>query len=115
MGPFLQCSELFAENKSTGNGKTDNNEIQKAYHTRRDSFLLEKESYRTFRSGGCRDEFSYTLYRSGYKGVLNYVRKLSENHRNYKEEGGYWDGSIYIQGYSYRETGYTDQKTAYRE
>ena len=31
------------------------------------------------------------------------------------EEGGYWDGSIYIQGYSYRETGYTDQKTAYRE
>ena len=43
MGPFLQCSELFAENKSTGNGKTDNNEIQKAYHTRRDSFLLEKK------------------------------------------------------------------------
>ena len=112
MGPFLQCSELFAENKSTGNGKTDNNEILNAYHTRRGSILLEKESYRTFRSGGCRNEFSYTLYRSGYKGVLNYVRKLSENHRNYKEEGGYWDGSIYIQGYSYRETGYTDQKTA---
>ena len=37
---------------------------------------------------------------------------MSENHRNYKEEGGYWDGSIYIQGYSYQETGYTDQKTA---
>lgn len=104
-GSFLKCSELFAGNKNgegeeTEKKEAEDKEEERSIHTRNASILLESESYNTFPCGICRADFSYTLYKSRYKAVLNYIRKLSENRRGYEEDGDYWDGSIYIQRYS---------------
>ena len=104
-GPFLKCSELFAGNKNGEGEETEkkgaeDREEEKSIHTRNASILLESESYNTFPGEICREDFSYTLYKSRYKAVLNYIRKLSENRRGYEEDSDYWDGSIYIQRYS---------------
>ena len=116
-GPFLKCSELFAGNKNAEGEETEKKEAEdreegRSVHTRNASILLESESYNTFPSEICREDFSYTLYKSRYKAVLNYIRKLSENRRGYEEDGDYWDGSIYIRRYSDQRGIPMEQETA---
>lgn len=103
-GPFLEYSLLLPDNDAKD---SETGVVQRGLHDSSSSILLEQESYRVSQSG---NEFSYTLYKSRYKGVLNYIRKLSKSSPNYRESGAYWDGNIYVQGFFYHEPDYWIRK-----
>lgn len=103
-GPFLEYSLLLPDNDAKD---SETGVVQRGLHDSSSSILLEQESYRVSQSG---NEFSYTLYKSRYKGVLNYIRELSKSSPNYRESGAYWDGNIYVQGFFYHEPDYWNRK-----
>lgn len=92
-GPFLEYSLLLPDNDAKD---SETGVVQRGLHDSSSSILLEQESYRVSQSG---NEFSYTLYKSRYKVVLNYIRELSKSSPDYRETGAYWDGNIYVQGF----------------
>lgn len=103
-GPFLEYSVLLPDNDAKDR---ETGVVQRGLHDSSSSILLEQESYRVSQSG---NEFSYTLYKSRYKVVLNYIRELSKSSPDYRETGAYWDGNIYVQGFFYHEPDYWNRK-----
>lgn len=43
---------------------------------------------------------------------MDFIRKLNQSSRDYRETGEYWNGNIYIQGFFYQETDDWNMKEA---